>query len=543
MVNGETHWPLETPSPPRSLSPFLLTSDPNANEKRFMRTAAVLVLGFALASSFLACEPTTPSLVVANATDVSTFDPYAMFSRVEISMADHVIQTLTFLDRDMEVVPWLATAWRGLDDDVTWEIALREGVRFHNGEPFDAEAVAFSIDQVYQRNAEGKTLGGATVAVPAAEITQVEIVDDATVRITTARPKTLLPFYLSQIPMVAPGFYASASDEVRAEQMVGTGPYVVSERIRDSHITLTRNPDYWGETPITERITFRVIPEISTQIAELETGSVHIVPGLPIDQAQILLGSPDVLVETIEGGRRVLIGITTQGGPEPLRDKRVRQALNYALDFDAINEGLFGGRATRMSHVFNPPHAHEALAPYRYDLEKAKALLAEAGYPNGFELRSLDTPIGRWIQDFELAQAVAAQLGEIGVTFKEGVRSFEWGNYRAKLLSYDLPGLFMQASGGEFELTMEAADFTITSPGNFYRWENAEYEALWQELQRELDLDRRHEIGLRMQEIILEEAPWIFLYIQLDTYGVSNSIDWEPRMDEMIHLWDVAFTY
>ncbi len=265
-----------------------------------MRNLAVLVLGFALASSFLACEPPPPSLVVANATDVSTLDPYAMFSRVEISMADHVIQTLTFLDRDMEVVPWLATAWRRLDDEVTWEIALREGVRFHNGEPFDAEAVAFSIDQVNQRNAEGKTLGGATVAVPSAEITQVDVVDDLTVRITTASPKALLPFYLSQIPMVAPGFYASASDEVRAEQMVGTGPYVVSERIRDSHITLTRNPDYWGEAPITERITFRVIPEVSTQIAELETGGVHIVPGLPIDQAQILLGSPDVWVETIE---------------------------------------------------------------------------------------------------------------------------------------------------------------------------------------------------------------------------------------------------
>ena len=496
---------------------------------------------YLLASSFLACEPPAPSLVVANATDVSTLDPYAMFSRVEISMADHVIQTLTFLDRDMDVVPWLATAWQRLDDDVTWEITLREGVRFHNGESFDAEAVAFSINQVNQRNAEGKTLGGATVAVPAAEITQVEVVDASTVRITTARPKALLPFYLTQIPMVAPGFYGSASDEVRAEQMVGTGPYVVSERIRDSHLTLTLHPDYWGEAPITERIMFRVIPEVSTQLAELETGGVHIVPNLPIDQAQILVGSPGVRVETIEGGRRVLIGITTEGGPEPLRDKRVRQALNYALDFDAINEGLFGGRARRMSHVFNPPHAHDALDPYPYDPEKARALLAEAGYSNGFELTSLDTPIGKWIQDLELAQAVAAQLGEIGVTFRDGIRSFEWGNYRAKLLSYDLPGLFMQASGGEFELATEAADLTITSPSNFYRWEHDEYEALWQELQQELDLDRRHAIGLRMQEIVLAEAPWIFLYIQLDTYGVSTAIDWTPRMDEIVHLWDVSF--
>ncbi len=237
-----------------------------------------------------------------------------------------------------------------------------------------------------------------------------------------------------------------------------------------------------------------------------------------------------------------MVGITTQGGPAPLRDRRVRQALNYAIDFDAINEGLFMGRVARMSFVFNPPFAHPALPPYTYDPAKARALLAEAGYPNGFELTSLDTPLGRWIQDFELAQAIAAQLGKVGVTFSRGVRTFEWGNYRAKLLSYDLPGLFMQASGGEFELATEAADLTITSPSNFYRWEHPAYEALWQALQNEFDPARRRDIGFRMQEIIWEEAPWIFLYIQPDLYGVSREIDWQPRMDEKIHLWDVTMT-
>ena len=505
-----------------------------------MRNLATFVLGITLAGAMLGCKQQTV-LTVANATDVSTLDPYAMFSRTEQSVADHVLQTLTFRDRNMDIVPLLATAWQRLDDEVTWEVKLRDGVRFHNGEPFDAEAVKFSLDLVNRRNAEGQSIGGATVAVPSAEIMQVDVVDALTVRITTASPKALLPFYLSQIYMVPPGFYADASDAARAEEMVGTGPYVVSERIRDSHLTLTRSPDYWGPPPLPERITFRVIPEISTRIAELETGGVHIVPGLPIDQAQILVGAPGVRVKTIAGGRRVMVGITTQGGPAPLADKRVRQALNYAIDFDAINEGLFEGRAPRMSAVFNPPFAHETLTPYPYDPDRARALLAEAGYPDGFELSSLDTPIGRWIQDYELAQAVAAQLADVGVTLTGGVRSFEWGNYRQKLLGYELPGLFMQASGGEFELATEAADLTITSPSNFYRWENAAYEALWQDLQQELDLDRRREIGLQMQEIVREEAPWIFLYIQLDTYGVSTAVDWEPRMDEVIHLWDVGF--
>ena len=503
--------------------------------------AAGCLLSVLLAALQSGCEQPA-ALVVANTTDVSTLDPYAMFSRVEMSLADHVVETLTFRDRNMDLAPLLATDWRRLEGDLTWVISLRKGVFFHNGEPFDVRAVKFSIEELNRRNALGHTLGGATVAVPSAEITEVDSVDAHTVRITTRGPKALLPFYLSQIPMLPPGFYETASAAARANRLIGTGPYVVADRIRDSHITLEPHAVYWGPTPGIDRITFRVIPEISTQIAELETGGVHIIPALPLDQAQILYGSSEVRVRTIEGGRRVMIGVTTAGGPAPLEDKRVRQALNHALDFDAINEGLFMGRASRMSHIFNAPFAHTGLAPYAYDPDKARALLSEAGYPDGFTLGSLDTPIGKWIHDFEIAQAVVAQLGAVGIAFEDGVRSYEWGNYRQKLLSYDLPGLFMQASGGEFELSLEAADLTITSPSNFYRWTYAPYEVLWEALQGELDLDRRREIGLRMQEIVLEEAPWIFLMIQLDTYGVSRAIDWEPRSDELVHLWDVSWS-
>ncbi|NNE36250.1 MAG: hypothetical protein HKN13_13505 [Rhodothermales bacterium] len=482
------------------------------------------------------------AIVVGNATDVSTLDPFAMFSRIEVGVADHIIQTLTFLDRDMQVVPLLATDWKRLDGDVTWEFNLRPGVTFHNGEPFDAEAVKYSIDEVIRRNEEGKTLGPATVAVPSAEISNVEIVDDLTVRISTAGPKALLPFYLTQIYMIAPGFYGNASDADRARTIIGTGPYTVAERIRDSHISLSRHDGYWGERAVTERLTFRVIPEVSTQIAELETGGIHIVPALPFDQARIIQNDAEIRVETIAGGRRVMIGITTAGGNPALADKRVRKALNHAIDFDAINEGLFGGLEERMSHVFNPPFANERVEAYEYDPERARDLLAEAGFADGLELDALDTPIGKWIQDYQLAQAVEAQLNAVGITLKDGVRTYEWGNYRSRLLRYDLPDLFMQASGGEFELLTEAADLSISSPSNFYRWENDEYEGLWGELQNELDENRRKAIGDRMQEIVRDEVPWIFLHIQRDVYGVSTRVDWKPRMDELVHLWDVSLS-
>lgn len=479
------------------------------------------------------------NIIVANATDVSTLDPFQMFSRYEGSVSDHVIQYLTFRAADMSIVPQLATEWTRLEGDLVWEVKLREGVTFSNGEPFNAAAAKFSLDTLVQRYAEGKPLGHSTIAMPSAEVTGVEIVDDYTIRITTASPKALLPFYLSQMPMLAPGFYGSATDEQRASEMVGTGPYVLYERVRDSHVTLRINPNYWGEKPAVEEITFRVIPEIGTQIAELETGGVDIISGLPLDLAQILEGTPGIRVSTIEGGRRVLVGITTQGRAKALEDKRVRQALNYAIDWDAINEGLFMGRAKRMSYVFNPPYANTDVQPYPYDPEKARQLLAEAGYPDGLELGPFITPVGRWIKDYEIARTVKAQLEAVGVKFNGGLVAYEWGAYREKLLAHDLSDLFMQASGGEFEAAGEAADLTITSPSDFYEWNNPEYEALWQELQGELDMDRRYEIAMKMQEIIHDDAPWIFLYIQLDTYGVSERIDWQPRMDELIHLWDV----
>ena len=479
-------------------------------------------------------------LTVANSTDISTLDPFGMFSRVEVAFGDHIFQTLTFFNRDMEIEPLLAESWERLEGDTTWAIHLRSGVTFHNGAPFDAEAAKWSIEQYYVRNASGQMIGGAAVAVPSADITRIDVVDPLTIHITTNGPKALLPFYLSQLWMLEPGHYGALSEAERSESPMGTGPYTVGERIRDSHITLEAFPGYWGEPPKTARVVFRVIPEVSTRLAELETGGVHLITDLPFDQAALLEQSAGVRVAAIPGGRRVMIGITTAGGPEPLKDKRVRQALNFAIDFEAISEGLFGGEVERMSYMFNPPYNHPTLEAYSYDPDKARALLAEAGYPDGFELSSLDTPLGKWIQDFELAQTIESQLAAIGVTLRDGVRTYEWGNYRSKLLSYDLPGLFMQGSGGEFELLTEAADLTITSPSNFYRWENPEYEALWQELQTELDETRRLEIGYRMQEIVHNEAPWIFLHIQPDVYGVSDRLDWQPRPDELIHLWDVT---
>src|SRR5690242_6914997 len=200
----------------------------------------------ALAQATPAAGAKLDRVTVAFPVDVSTLDPYQLFSRLEQSVADHVIQTLTFRAPDMSVQPMLATEWRRLPDNLNWEFKLRPGVAFSNGEPFDAAAAKFSIDHLNQRNAAGKPLGGATVAVPSAEITEATAVDPTTLRLTTKSPKALLDLYLAEWPMVPPKFYAQSDDATLAQQMIGSGPYLLAERVRDDHVTLRPNPHYWG---------------------------------------------------------------------------------------------------------------------------------------------------------------------------------------------------------------------------------------------------------------------------------------------------------
>jgi peptide/nickel transport system substrate-binding protein len=482
------------------------------------------------------------NIVVASLTDVSTLDPYGMFSRhPEMSLLDHVAEALTFRNAAMEIEPNLAESWQRLEDGTTWEFTLRRGVTFSNGEPFDAAAVKANLDFLTARFAAGQPLGVANVAAPGAQISGVRVVDDVTVAIETVQPKSTLAFLadLASMPMLAPAWLSASTDASRSTEIVGTGRYVIAERVRDSHTVLRLRPDYWGEPGKTEEIVFRVIPEAATQIAELETGGVDIITNVPLDQARIIDAAPGARAITIQGGRRVFPGITTDGTYPPLADARVRRAMNHAFDFEAVNEGLFQGRGTRMSYSFNAPFSNTDLEPYAYDPDLARQLLAEAGYPDGFELDEFATTRGRWIQDYELALAIAADLEEIGITFRDGVVPYEWGVYREKLLGFDLPAVFMQSAGGAFEAGPEAANYVAGGGSNFYRWVDPRYQELFQQLGGALDFEERYALAQEMQKLIRDEAPHIFVYFQLDTYGVSDRIDWQPHRAELVHLWNV----
>ena len=289
---------------------------------------------------------------------------------------------------------------------------------------------------------------------------------------------------------------------------------------------------------------FRPIPESSARVAELFAGGVDIISNVPPDQAEQIEKSDIARLETVTGGRRIFIAfnqIATGPGSEAVRDKRVRQALNYAVDVDTILKNLFYGRGEREGGMVNPPHKNPAVQPYPYDPEKAKQLLAEAGYPNGFQV-TMSTPNGRYQKDKEIALAVASDLAKVGVVAE--VVPMDWTLYTTLLRSKEFPPMFLLGAGSSFlSAWYDLADLVspVVNPNNFPSWQNDDWDVLVDKLGKTIDPAERKVITDEMQLLIHEEAPWLFIYMQVDWYAVNKKLDWHAPKDERMNFLNVKW--
>ena len=222
----------------------------------------------------------------------------------------------------------------------------------------------------------------------------------------------LLPV-LARSWILAPEYYSSNDADFVARNPVGSGPFRFVEWRRDQHIVLEANPNHFNGKPAVDRVVFRPISEVSTRIGELLTGGAHIITNIPPDQIRRVENGRGVHLAAVPGGAKCSSGIVSDGDG-PLSDARVRRALNYAVDWDTINVALLMEYGERMGAFVPPASAYPEIGPYPYDPAKAKQLLAEAGYPNGFET-VFHTPSGRYIRDREIAMAIADNLADIGV--------------------------------------------------------------------------------------------------------------------------------
>jgi peptide/nickel transport system substrate-binding protein len=482
--------------------------------------------------------PPTPTparpLVIAQGAEALTLDPHIPADMTSHRIFQNIFDTLVFRDRDMKLQPHLATSYELLDD-TTWQFKLREGVLFHNGEPFDANSVKFSVERILNPDLESHMAGWF------ATIDHVEIVDDYTVNIITGAPDPLLPGRLTWLYMVPPQYVQENGDEYFGLHPVGTGPYTFVEWVKDDHLSLQANEEYWNGAPAIQEVVFRPIPETSTRIAALLTGEADIIDSVPSDQVGTIENSDVAKVASVLSKRQIYIGLDNINDT-PLKDKRVRLAINYAVDVPSLIENIMGGYAIQSASPVLPMYFgyDPDIKPFPYDPEKAKDLLAEAGYPDGFQV-TLDTSSGRYVMDKETAEAVAGQLAEVGIDAQ--VEVLEWGVYVSKFLEYPkgVAPMYLIGWGAAF-LDADQPLYDALHTGEILgRYSNADFDQLIEAARVEMDPDKRYELYQEAQQILKDDPPWLFLWQLKDIYGVSKDVVWEPRTDEFISLLEVSF--
>lgn len=481
-------------------------------------------------------EPQRP-VVIVQGIDPPSLDPQFNESGAASNIYAHMFDGLIGYDRDMNIVPEAAESYELLDDGVTWQFKIRQGIEFWNGEPLDAHAVKFTLDRMGDETLREQGLNDPYYGRVGFD--HADVVDDYTINIVLKEPSVLFPVYTTFVRILAPGYYEEHPPEETAIMPMGSGPWMFEEWVKDDHITLVANPNYWLGKPEIETLIFRPVPESSVRTAMLETGEADIVDNLAPDDVGRIEAQDNLRTSIAVGGRRVHIEIPTEN---PIfQDRRVRQAMNYAVDFDTINETILGGLAYgRMAVPVNGDHwINSDIDPYPYDPDKAIALLEEAGWDPATEV-IIYSPTGRYVKDKELGQIVAAYLQDVGINATH--ETLEWSVYseKGRNSEWDMP--WMIGWGSRF---FGPDDLSIFFPGSGFQgsqWlENTERgpEAveLYQQMLGSTDEEELQQLVWEIQDIFVEEAPWIFLWKQVALFGVNKRIDWEGSGNTRIDLW------
>ncbi|WP_234416705.1 ABC transporter substrate-binding protein [Ruegeria sp. Alg231-54] len=388
----------------------------------------------ASATALMAGAASAETLRWARAGDALTLDPHSQNEGPSHTIRHQMYEPLIIRDVTGAFEPALATEWGPkADDPNVWVFKLREGVKFHDGADFNAEDVVFSFERAKQPNSDMKELIGS--------ITEVRAVDDYTVEIVTDGPNPILPSNLTNLFLLDKG-WAEANNTVNVQDFEGgeityattnangTGPYVLQSREPDVKTVMVRNDNYWGidqfPMEVTE-IVYTPIQNAATRVAAMLSGEVNFLQDMPVQDIDRVNGADGLMVKQAPQNRVIFFGMN-QGaddleadnvdGKNPLADVRVRQAMSMAINRDAIKQVVMRGQS-QPAGMIAPPFVNgwtEAMdGESATNLEKAKELMAEAGYADGFSLR-LDCPNDRYINDEGICQAAVGMLGQIGVT-------------------------------------------------------------------------------------------------------------------------------
>ena len=471
------------------------------------------------------------TLKIAIGIDPDTLDPAALTTTTAGQIVDMMAEPLTRLDQNGKLKPWLATSWESSADKLTWTFTLRQNVKFQDGTPFNAQAVKFSLDRFNDPNTFkaqpgilGKKTGG---------IQQVDAVDDSHVRITLGKPLAILDQVLGGFDIISPASANLAPNKPSViAQPVGTGPYKFSERVAGDHISLTINKDYWGTRPNYDTQILKVVPEAASREALVKSGGADVIYLPPANDIPAMQADSSLKVIFGPSDRTIQIIINNQDINQPLLNKpEVRQALNYAVDKNAIIKTvMFGAANTIDAPMSKLIFGYCSVGTYNYDPAKAKQLLQSAG-ATGMSVKMV-SPTGRYVQDFQVASAVAGYLRDVGIKV-DGPSTTDWPTYVA---TYTLATPATQKADlhllGWAPQYMDASQvflqfYSTQIPPNgqessFYK--NPQVDDLIARANTGTDPAQRQKDFCAAAKIVWNDAPWIFLYNQKFPFVTTSKV-------------------
>lgn len=478
--------------------------------KVFRPILCALLLIAAMSVPVLAAE-----IRIAQVADISSLDPHKVSDIYSANVIRQVYSNLVQVNENMEIVPDLAESWEN-PDDLTWIFHLRKGITFHNGEPFTAKDVKYSIERI--RNPETASPG----ATHLKEIQSVETPDDYTVKIVTKRPFAPMLMSLTRYEtcILNEKAVSASGADYGSKAAVGTGPFKFVEWSRGDKVTLEKNPDYFRGPAVLDRVIYRGIPEDATRLIELESGGVDLIPGnFPYQEFANIEKNEKYLTYKVPAMSTLYMGLNTE--VKPFGDKLVRQAMNYAVDKQAIVDAVYFGFAAPSRGPLSPViwgFDPTRTAAYPYDIVKAKELLKQAGYADGFDMTIFSD---NRTERRSAAELIQAYLAEVGI--RASIELMEW----SALLSTSAKGI-----GGAFMLGWTGtgdADGGLTpvyhsaniGSSNRFRYKNEGIDALLEKGTATLDQDARKKVYAEAQELIVEECPLVFMISQ-ELLGASS---------------------
>lgn len=496
------------------------------------------------------------TLSLAVGASPTSVDPHFSVLTPNVSLASHSYDALINRDAGSKPVPGLALSWKMIDD-TTWEFKLRPGVKFHNGDAFTAEDVAHTIARVPK---VVNSPGG--FAIYTRTFTEVIVVDPLTVRLKTAAVYPLAPVDLREVKIIPriTGPAPATEDFNSGKLAIGTGPYRLLSYRPGDRAELERNESYWGVKPHWQRVNYRFIPNDGARTAALLSGDVALIEAVPTTDAARLRKDVRVRIAETISSRLVYLWLDrSRTGPtpfvqgpngetldrNPFTDLRVRQALSMAINRQAIVDRVMEGAAIP-SAQFLPPGSFSYvpdLKPPAFDPEKAKKLLAEAGYPNGLRI-TLHGPNDRYVNDGKIIQAVGQMWTRIGVQTQ--VEPITFPNFISRVTKLEFSAFFLgwATSSGEASNPLRALVATVNpergrGSSNRGRYSNPQTDQLIEQAMITADDAAREKLLQQATRLAVEDVAFIPLHNQMNIWGMSPKVTYTARQDEETHAMSI----